>query len=299
MDVTFYAYYFDAKKIRGKKIEEVDNYEEDFVHVIEQLAKNAKRKRKEDFLDCKKIVYLNDYDYNSQEHILLLEFVSAKYAYVRKVVDTDTLKERPEKKKEKKDGDEETTCIAIKFSENTSNKEAKALIQSNSNGISISKIAEYLNMKIDNYHKNIKKDMIRYKVEYTNIISDDFLEALRKAQHISAVTLTVDQEDLSVSDYKDLAGKKDIRSDVEIVMKPARGKTITRNTVQEFFNLYDRADRKIRKISVAARYGDGSPLSFDTEKMKAKEHALIAETVTGEANIDDLKNELRSRVKLY
>ena len=141
--------------------------------------------------------------------------------------------------------------------------------------------------------------MIRYKVEYTNIISDDFLEALRKAQHISAVTLTVDQEDLSVSDYKDLAGKKDIRSDVEIVMKPARGKTITRNTVQEFFNLYDRADRKIRKISVAARYGDGSPLSFDTEKMKAKEHALIAETVTGEANIDDLKNELRSRVKLY
>lgn len=111
MKVSLYVYDIEEKKIRGNNVFDVNDFERDFCDIMKDLMSKNDLERKFDFKDEKKIMYLNKYIYSENTHTMILEFISAKYANVRNVVDTDTLVQNKSKKKDVKDGDEEYTSV--------------------------------------------------------------------------------------------------------------------------------------------------------------------------------------------
>lgn len=266
MQRTIYAYKIEVKPVNTNKTFALESFENDFIEVIKDLCTNDKNLRKHDFRQDKKILYLDNYEYNDELSIVNLKFVSAKYDARRKVIDTDTLMDKGILKNIG-DGDEEKNHLCIKFVENNC---AVCLFESNYYGIGLGKIIYYLQTKIKDYHRT-RKDGCYYNLNYENIVSNDFLEALAQLQRIRAVTLTVDQEDVKVSDYKALSGRADLSSDVDIMLKPVTaGIGIKKDTVKEFFKIYNDKNKRVKRVTV---HGDGTAkqqLSFDTEQMKKK-----------------------------
>lgn len=300
MKVTLYVYEMYAKKIRGKVISDVDNFEEDLICVLEMLMKKSTIERKEDMKDQKKIIYLNNYTYVEEEHILMLEFKTAKYDNVRTVVDTDTLTVKASKKKGAKDGDEETTRMIIRFSSGIEIKNATSILQGNSAGASITKIVLYLNEYIHIYHRDCRKDSVRYKIVTYNKVSNEFLKALGNAKRICGAKFIVDQEDLEVSEFKDFSGLNDIKNEVGVFLRPSkRGVGISVKTIEKIYKQYNKKDGTVKRIVVDTRDMENNPLSFDTEKIKEKIVIDVNETNGGEPEPSDVVNALRRHIIEY
>ena len=295
MNVIVYANYFDAKKIGGNKTDDLEYYEEDLIEVLDWIIKKKAEKRKKDMELIHKIMYLSSYSYDSKKHIVYLEFVSVRYRDVKKVIDTKTLSECKDKEKEPGQGDEEITCLVVKFSsKNKYDYNAKCYVQNNQNGIALNRICDYLNEKIEKYHKTEKKDNILYKIVTQNIVSSDFLKSLEHTKRIKSVRLTMSQEDLDSSSTKRFSGNSDLNNNVDIVYKPAKkGKSILKDTVKEFFDMYNDTSKKVRKIYVDSKDLDNNPLTFDTEKMKEKKVLDISEDgVKGGLILGELKKKM-------
>ena len=90
-----------TSKVRMKQNNPLENFEDDLVKVCEYTVSLDKKLRKKDFEKAKKIVYLDDAEYDKEEGILYLRFKSARYSKRREVIDTNTLKSRGVLKKEK------------------------------------------------------------------------------------------------------------------------------------------------------------------------------------------------------
>lgn len=187
--------------------------------------------------------------------------------------------------------------MIIKF-EGEKSREATCILQINANGVSISEIKQYLNEKIHEYHKSI--DMIRYKLEIYNKVSDEFLQALSSVNRISALKLVVNTEDVEVSEFKDFSELNDIRDNIELMMKPAgRGGRIKKETVKKFYDMYKNNRSSIKKIWVNTHDMENNPLSFDTEKVKEKIRIEVNENVSGEPEEIDIINALRRYISKY
>lgn len=282
-------------RIRGRKGELPEDLEADLVKVCKHIVSLDKTFRKKNFEKAKKIVYLDEQEYNNIESTLYLRFVSARYDKRRKVINTDTLASRGILKK-KKDGDEEKTHVLIKF---YSDDTAVCIFERNSDGIGVSDLFEYLNDRIIKYHDS-KGDNVYYTLKHANIVSKEFLDVLEDVKRIKGVTLTIDQQDLSVSEMKEFSGNNDLSKDVDIYFKPsAKGKSITSNTVKDFYKLYNNKNRKVKRITVKADDASESAIVFDTEKIKEKEVVDIDETITGEAKEESIKDKLVEIAKKY
>lgn len=285
-----------TSKVRMKQNNPLENFEDDLVKVCEYTISLDKKLRKKDFEKVKKIVYLDFAEYDREEGILYLRFKSARYSKRREVIDTNTLESRGVLKKEK-DGDEEKTHAVIKF--DWISDGGVCVFERNSDGIGVSQVFEYLNDRIIKYHEKMG-DKVYYSISHANIVSREFLAALDNVKRIKGVTLTVNQEDLSVSETKAFAGRDDLSEDVDLYFRPtSRGKSITGNTVKEFYKLYNAKNRKIKRITVKADDKSESAIVFDTEKIKEKEIVEIEETLTGEAKEESIKNKLIEVVRKY
>lgn len=286
MDVTFYMHYFDAKKMFKKGAMEPADFEADMLQVVDYITSLPVNSRKKDDSKDKITMFLYECNYYSDESILLLQFRSAKYSKSRKVVNTKNWKEQPAKRKATYDGDEERTYIAIKFKNGT---EAYCINQTNSDGVSFSRIVGYLNYWIKIYHQEEVKDTILYRIATQYMVSKDFLKALARADRIRGVRLVMDQKDLDVSENKAFAERNDISKDITVCYKPAkRGRSIRHNTVKDFFDMYNDKSKAVKKIYVDSVESDGSPLRFDTDQMKDRHVEDIPESITGELEYNKL-----------
>jgi hypothetical protein len=296
MQRTVYAYDLKFNASKNSKAKKVKSYEEDLGSILSAVKGRAKGKKSMDFKDSKKILYLDDYAYDSSKCLFKLIFISAKYATRRKVINTITFADRGILK-EKPDGDVEKNHVLIRFNENN---RAVALYESNRDGISFPKIMAYIEEYIEKAHKK-KHEVVLYKIRHENIVSRDFLKALEKVKRIKAVTLTVDQEEVGVSDYKRFSGRNDISNDVDIVLKPAaKGASIFGDTVQEFYNMYKNQSMPIKRITIDGDRENKNPLTFDTEKMKEKNTINVQEEfITGEADTKDMFAQLEDLLKYY
>lgn len=282
-------------KVRMRQNEPLEDFESDLVAVCEYTTNLEKKLRKKDFEKAKKIVYLDYQEYDKENNILYLRFKSARYAKSREVIDTETLSSRGILKK-LKDGDEEKTHVVIKFDRDDN---AVCIFEKNSDGIGVGQLFEYLNDRIIKYH-SVQGDNIYYSIVFANIVSKEFLEALDNVKRIKGVTLTVNQQDLSVSETKSFAGKGDLSEDVDLYFKPAaKGKSITSDTVKEFYKLYNNRNRKVKRITVKADDKQESAISFDTEKIKEKVRVEVEETVTGEVRESSIKSKMVELVQKY
>ncbi len=236
---------------------------------------------------------MDSFEYQEERHIINLKMKSAKYNSRRNVIDTETMASKGILKNEN-DGDEETNHLGLKF---VDEENILVLYENNSNGIGFAKIVLYWEFFIKKYHKRMGLGGT-YGMQYKNVVSKDFLAALEKAGRIKAVTLTVDQNNLAVSEIKALSGRNDLNPDVDIIVKPAgRGKSIWGNTVKELFNMYNDKDRKIKRILVDADTPSKEPLVFDTEKMKEKIVVDVDETITDEVDTDSIYSRFLSELR--
>ena len=198
--------------------------------------------------------------------------------------------------KKNRDGDEEKTHVVIKFDIDDN---AVCIFERNSDGIGVGMLFEYLNDWIIKYH-SLKGDNVYYSIMHANIVSTEFLEELERVKRIKGITLTVNQQDLSVSEAKAFAGRDDLSEDVDLYFRPAsKGKSITSNTVKEFYKLYNSKNRKVKRITVKADDKSESSIVFDTEKIKEKESVEVEETITGEVREESIKRKLLEMVAKY
>lgn len=242
-----------------------------------------KKKIKHELTKSKKIVYLEASTCFEEYDTYCLLFKSAKYDHVREVMDTNTMTVKGKLKK-KPDGDLERTHAAIKF---INKKEIYFLCESNKDGVTANAIIEYLNTFLEKMYALDGKE-ISYHFYANPIISTDFIKSLEGLKSVNAVTLTVDEENVAISGFAELAGRGDIKKDFEIVLKPTTTKKgIKKDTVKEFFKEYSRTDRKVKCITIA---GNGSSIKFDTEQMKRKFNVknIELEVGTNEVKTDSI-----------
>ena len=287
MKRTLYYYYLSGEKKPAKKYKMPENLKNDIKDSAELILEKPKNDRKKDVKSKKKIIYLADIKNLEDENTIILEFISAKYARIRTVIDTNTLKEQELKKKRRDDGDEESVSIGIKFLENN---EAICVYEYNRDAAGFQLLIQYLQEEILKIHKD-KNDGIGYKLKTEQKVSKDFLAALKKTEKITAVKITVDSEDATASEIKEISGRSDLSEDVEIIYKPS-GKNILTNTVKKFFEIYNDSQRKIKKVYVESKGENGNPLHFDTEEMREKEILDVEETYSGEVDKGDLYDQM-------
>lgn len=286
---TLYYYYLYGEKKPAKKYQLPKDLRKNFLDSIQQILKKDKNDRKKDIKTKKKILYLEDVQYNEDDDIIFMEFISAKYSNIRRVVNTKTLEEQEEKKKNKEEGDEESICLGVKFDEE--GQEAICLYEYNKDAIGFAIIINYLNQAILEVHKELD-DGIGYKLITHQKVSTDFIKALEKTEKIKAVKITIDSQDLTASEIKELSGRADLSDDIDIVYKPS-GVKIAKNTVKDFFKIYKSPKRKIKRVYVDSTYDSGIPLCFDTEKMREKEVIDVEVHVSGEVKKEDLFNQMK------
>ncbi len=297
MKRTVYAYDMEFALCRGKGIKKPTSFAEDFVSTLSTINLYDEKVKTEKYEKDKKILYIDDISYDERKKILKIKFISARYGMVRNVMDTVTHVKRGTLKR-KRDGDQEKTHLLIKFDEEKDNK-AVCLYEFNRDGIGFSKLIDYLSKQIKHYHE-LKEDMHYYSMNYAPIVSRDFLASLEKLKNIKAVTITVDQEDVGVSETKRFAGRNDISEDIDIVLKPVkRGVGIKGNTVKEFYKMYKDRSMPIKRITVKGDRESKNPLVFNTEAMKEKYPIEVTEDINGEAISEDVFREMVSLCRYF
>lgn len=313
MKRTLYAYELTIIKRAGKRYKMPDNVLGDIRAAMADLNKKSTKTKKEVDNKDKKIVYIDDIRYVKDgkfvdqkdvgkkenvvnEEITLLKFISAKFDSRRKVVNTETMEERGILKG-KNDGDKEKNHMALKYLDDG---KIVCIFEVNVDGIGCKKILHYIERRVVKYHEK-REDNIRYRIEGKNIVSKDFIMSLEKMHKIKAVTLTVDQEDVSVSEVKELSGRNDISNDVDIVLKRSSSKTgIFSSTVKDFYKLYNDKSKRIKRVTVEGDNINNDPISFNTEQMKEKVVVEVdTEIGTGEVNTKDMYRKLIQEVECY
>ncbi|MDK2585004.1 hypothetical protein QOZ83_03950 [Romboutsia sedimentorum] len=248
-------YDLEMKFLQGRRKEDGFCIEKSLIKVVEYNCNKDKQDRKIDDKKLNKIFYLDKYKHDN--NILKLCFVSAKYNSVKNVIDTETLTSKG-KLKSRKDGDEEKTHVFIIFS----NESIDCYVEYNYNGISKTKIQEYLNGCIKEYYKENKF----YGINLELVPSDEFLAELASAKKLSLVKFIMDKEDLDCSEFRDMSERNDIREDVELIYKPVVRTSIDKKTIRDYLNKKEQSN-KIKRIIVEAE-GENSTIRLDTEKMK-------------------------------
>lgn len=246
--------------------------------------------RKIDDSKHSKIYYLNNFYSIENDTLFNLEFQSAKYDHVREVIDTETMIHRGTLKR-REDGDLEKTHMSIYFDEEDT---ALCLLEDNFWGIQIGKISNYLNEMLGKYYESLGSKKF-HRIEFAIIPSEEFLVELRKMNKISLAKFTVDTEELHASDFADLSGRADIRKEVELVVKPARGQSMTKRMIEEYYDKKNQNER-IKRITIKGETTEGKVV-LDTEKMKTR-HNIRVETeastdvVISQSIFDEFKNIL-------
>lgn len=243
-----------------------------------------KKERRQDYKSDNKILFMDKFEYNKEQRVINICFKSAKYNARRHVINTATVTERGVLKGAK-DGDSEKNHISIKFFDEL---KPVCFFETNYYGIGFGRIIQYLNLYIKKYHNSIEGDKIRYKFIQKNIISKDFLRSLENIHKIKVVTLTVDRENIKVSDSKSLSGRSELSEDADIVLKPS-GDSIFENTVKKFYNLYNNPNKPVKRVTVSGDSDEKKHISFDTEQMKQKRIISVeSDLITGEVKTSSI-----------
>ena len=295
MERTIYFYDLRPTVLNGNINKIADDYENEFLNILDLLIKLPLDERVWDIKSDNKIIYLDGYEVLENIRTVNMCFISAKYNTVRKVIDTDTF-ENKGYLKNKADGDEEKNHISIKFYDG---QNPLCIYEYNKNGIGLSRIISYVNKYIKLYHKGDKRKPnekgVRYKFDY--IGTKDFLNSLEKIKRIKAVTLTVDRKDINMSEIKELSGRGDLSTNADIVLKPEKT-GIFHDTVKDFFNMYNDKHKIIKRVTVDGDSEEKHPISFNTEQMKEKDTVVVdTDIITGEVKTDSIYRIFAERME--
>lgn len=242
--------------------------------------------------DKKKVMWLHEYTRLDQptDARIDITFKSAKYDQVREVIDTEQMVKKG-KVKQERDGDEEKTHLALRLGKNQ--ELYVAVFEYNHYGISVRDIENYLNDCIANYiaEKNLDS---QYKVKFDPYLSTDFLAELKKMKRKNVLSIIVDKEVFSSSDFMNLASRNDIKQTVTITVgKKGRGVNVPDDLIESMYNNVAQND-KIKRMRVEGTNPGGS-LKIDTDSLQLKHSVQVGLTKdTHEVNTYDLFQKIQA-----
>ena len=92
-----------------------------------------------------------------------------------------------------------------------------------------------------------------------------------------------------MSDTKALSGKNELSDNADIVLKPSKGVSIFRTTVEDFYKMYNDKNKRIKRVTVDGESVEKTSLSFNTEQMKDKRIVDVAiNSITEEVLTEDI-----------
>lgn len=243
--------------------------------------------------DKKKVMWLHDYTRSDTftDTRIDITFKSAKYDQVREVIDTEQMVQKG-KVKQERDGDEEKSHLALRLGKNQ--ELYVSVFEYNHYGITVRDIEDYLNNTIANY---LAENSIEgsYKIKFDPYLSTDFLAELKKMKTKNVLSLIVDKEVFSNSDFMNLAKRNDIKQTVTItVVKKGRGANVPDDLIE---SMYDSIGKdKIRRLRVEGTNPGGS-LKIDTESMQLKHSIQVELTAdTHEVNTYDIFQKIQAYI---
>lgn len=114
MERTIYFYDLKPTALNRNINKIADDYEQEFINILDLLITQPLNERVWDIEADNKILYLDGYEVLENIRTVNMCFISAKYNSVRKVIDTETLKDKGYLKN-KEDGDKEKIIYPSNF----------------------------------------------------------------------------------------------------------------------------------------------------------------------------------------
>ena len=231
-----------------------------------------------------KVIWLESVT-NLQNGNFNLTFRSGKYNQSREVVNTDTMEDLGIKLNPE-DAPKEKTHLCIRLLKGADR--FTAVLESNSSGVSISSIKNYLNNQFNSIQED-SEDNYSYNVSFEIMLGEDFLAELDKMNKINIMRITVDIADLG-KDFQNFAGR-DVRSTVELYIRKeqGRGKNIPKDIISTAYKQHTdvQPNLRIKKIAVEGGNINGN-LKIDTESIHMKHSISVKTTLpTNEVSSSD------------
>lgn len=263
------------------------SFKEEFENLLDFLMKMPKKHRRKELVDKDKVMYLEMYKKSDIKdiNIYYLKFVSVKYNQAREVLNKDTLESRGRLKKIT-DGDKEYNHIVVIEKNNKIN----VAFEYNYYGMqNLGTIVSYFNDFIILYFENLHKRKYYYLEAY-NEVNKDFIEELNKMTKITAATIVVESRRLGNTQFGILAGREDIKDEIEITFKKNKKANISKDIIKKY---YSNKDGGIKRIYVSGR-NPMSRVKLDTEEMKQREKISVGENKFGEVDSDEMFEKLKN-----
>lgn len=287
MDRNIYKYNMAITTIDIPNRPNVIEFENEFDRFLEFFMDLQRVERKKELLKTDKVIYLEEYTKNQRNdiNIYYLKFVSLKYNQAREVLNKETLESRGVLK-DINDGDKELNHVVIK--EYAGN--IKAAFEYNYYGLQrLETIIGYLNDKIEEYFKTLNIDRY-YMLEAHPEINRDFIRELNRMTQINAATIVIETNRLGNTLFGNLSGRQDVKDEVEITLKKAKRKNISREIIEQYYN--NNIDNNgIKRMYILGK-NENNKVRLDTEEMKQKEKITVEENHFGEINSNEIFRKL-------
>lgn len=282
-NIPLYFYYMTVEKSQSSvpyNAQATVNDLGSFLAWLKQKGQKSLLNIKHQITDKKKVMWLFDYAHKNtpKETGIDIVFKSAKYDQIRDVIDTENMQPRGRMKQER-DGDEERTHLVLRLGK--TDEIYIAVFEYNHLGITISDVAEYINKNVEMYLAE-NKVVGSLKIKFDPYLSKNFLEELKKMKKRNLMSIVVDKEVLSGSEWMGIAGRNDIKSTVTVVVgKKGRGIDIPNDLISSVYGKMPSND-KIKRIRVEGSTVAGQ-LKIDTDSMQLR-HSLQVELTPDETH---------------
>jgi hypothetical protein len=233
-----------------------------------------------------------------KQHIIIAGiFKSAESKYRPPLLDikTDTERDNP---KTLTEGEKEMTHFAIKVKDD----EVYFVLEINGKGIAISNIISYFNTfkekHLEFLNKNLEANskIQNFKIHYTKIGKDNFLEELGKLSRARVVTVTFDKSLLGSDGLKFSNRTNTLKRDVVLTLKAEKMQSAI-EFAMDMFNVFNKQNTQnsVSKIRIDGKDENNVNTILDTSFMEKIESVNVPINInTGEVQTLDMLKFLKS-----
>lgn len=258
------------------------------VELMEYINSLGKAGRKRDIAE-NKFYFLSDMENTSEDaNIQTLVFKHAEHGRRPPLINKDTLDER-ENPKELPEGESEKVHIALRYFED----EIILLLEEMRSAITIKRLVYYLEELATAFYSS-SNETLPYKIIYSTLVKDNFLEELSKLRRVSVGYISVSKQLLG-SEFFNLSDRiEELKQDVVVEVRAEKNRSAT-GFIEDIFNKLTSSEQQISKIRVYGIDEENFGVTLDTDIIK-KIKFLEFETdlLTGEIDTPTILNQLTS-----
>jgi len=217
-------------------------------------------------------------------------FVSAKHHHRPPLIHTSDLSQR-ENPKQPEEGEMEKTHFAVGFGSD----DCYLLLENKQGGVSIGKFVHYLN----NHLRDIKGRGQR--IDYDLFVTGDFLNNLKGMPRILCAQIYTGTNLLSDTFLNDATMSKEIKDDIELVMRAKRGQSLKTQMLEWFYKKFTHqsasASSRISRMRIIGKSEDNNPMLLDTQHLAESEYIEVDIDANGQVVTESIFPKLRQMIR--